>query len=87
MGANFDPHLSGRGMISSKQSGIKGAIIISMRKIQNILPQFPSKRSLDTKPYSDEPQRSWLFRTVGTVMTDRYGNDIFAELRRLNMIM
>lgn len=37
---------------------------------------------LDTKHYSDERHRSWIFRTVGYGNGERYWKDIFSELRK-----
>jgi len=36
---------------------------------------------LDTKHYSDEIHRSWIFRTVGYGNDEKYWKDIFSELR------
>ena len=37
---------------------------------------------LDTKHYSDELHRSWIFRTVGFGNDLNYWKDIFSELRK-----
>ncbi len=74
IGANFDPsHLFWQGIDPS----------CAIRKLQNFIYHFHAKDVkidklntivngvLDTKPYSDEINRSWIFRTVG------YGHDYF----------
>ncbi len=38
---------------------------------------------LDTKHYSDETHRSWIFRTVGYGNGEEYWKDIFSELRKI----
>jgi len=72
IGANFDPsHLFWQGMdpIASLRA-LKGCIWHVHAKDCRIYPANSDVNGvLDTKPYTDEIKRSWIFRTVG------YGHD------------
>lgn len=72
VGANFDPsHLFWQGIdIPAALLALKGAIYNFHAKDCYINPLNTAKTGvLDTKPYANEIDRSWLFRTLG------YGHD------------
>ncbi len=74
LGVNFDPsHLIWQGIdpvIAIKNLGKAGALFHFHAKDTKIdCANTACNGVLDTKPYSDEMNRSWIFRTVG------YGND------------
>lgn len=79
VGANFDPsHLFWQGIdIPTAILQLKGAIYNFHAKDCYINPITTAKTGvLDVKPYSDEINRSWLFRTMG------YGHDV-AEWKQI----
>lgn len=84
IGANFDPsHLIWQGMDP----------VASIRKLGDAIFHFHAKDTkidkyntavngvLDTKPYSDEIHRSWIFRTIGYGNDASYWKDIVSALR------
>ncbi len=84
IGANFDPsHLIWQGMDP----------IACIRKLGDAIFHFHAKDTkidkyntavngvLDTKPYSDEINRSWIFRSVGYGNDYSYWKDIISNLR------
>ena len=84
IGANFDPsHLIWQGMDP----------VASIRKLGDAIFHFHAKDTkidkyntmvngvLDTKPYSDEINRSWIFRSVGYGNDELYWKDIISNLR------
>jgi sugar phosphate isomerase/epimerase len=84
IGANFDPsHLIWQGMDP----------VASIRKLGPAIFHFHAKDAkidkantavngvLDTKPYTDEINRSWVFRTIGYGNDASYWKDIISNLR------
>lgn len=84
IGANFDPsHLIWQGMDP----------VACIRKLGDAIFHFHAKDTkvdpantavngvLDTKPYGDEINRSWIFRTVGYGNDAAYWKDIVSNLR------
>ncbi len=84
IGANFDPsHLIWQGIDP----------VASIRKLGDAIFHFHAKDTriddintkvngvLDTKPYADEINRSWIFRSVGYGNDYRYWKDIISALR------
>ena len=73
MGANFDPsHLFWQGIDPIKAlRALKGAVYHVHAKDTKVYEENSEINGvLDTKPYKDEYNRSWIFRTVG------YGHDL-----------
>ncbi len=84
IGANFDPsHLVWQGMdICEAIRMLKGAIFHFHAKDTRIDPANTAKIGvLDTKHYSDELNRSWVFRAVGYGHDMQYWRDIVSMLR------
>lgn len=84
IGANFDPsHLIWQGIDPVHAiRELKGAIYhfhAKDTKIDDYNTAF--KGVLDTIPYSDEANRSWIFRTVGYGHGEEFWRDIFSALR------
>lgn len=71
IGANLDPsHLIWQGIdIVEAIRSLKGALHFFHAKDTEMLSSSKVNGVLDTKPYTDEFNRSWIFRTVG------YGSD------------
>ena len=84
LGANFDPsHLYWQGMdpIASVRA-LKGCIYHVHAKDCRIYPTNCNVNGvLDTKSYSDEINRSWIFRTVGYGHGREFWNDFVSTLR------
>jgi len=84
IGANFDPsHLFWQGMdpVAAIRE-LKGAIYHFHAKDTKIDLYNTSKNGvLDTKHFTNEAQRSWLFRTVGYGHGEEVWRDICSELR------
>lgn len=84
LGANFDPsHLIWQGMdpVAAIRE-LKGAIYHFHAKDTKIDKYNTAKNGvLDTKHYSDEINRSWVFRTVGFGNDLAYWRDIASNLR------
>lgn len=84
IGANFDPsHLFWQGIDPVRAiRALSGCIYYFHAKDTKVyIPNSSVNGVLDTKPYSDEINRSWLFRAVGTGHDRQVWNDMFAELR------
>ena len=84
IGANFDPsHLIWQGMdpVAAIRE-LKGAIYHVHAKDTKI-DQYNTAANgvLDTKHYSDELNRSWIFRTVGYGNGETYWRDLVSNLR------
>lgn len=85
IGVNFDPsHLLWQGMDPvAVIRALKGMIYHVHAKDVKLDRYNISKNGvLDTKHYSDELHRSWIFRTVGFGNDLNYWKDIFSELRK-----
>ena len=84
IGANFDPsHLVWQGMdpVAAIRE-LAGAIYHVHAKDTKIDPYNTAKNGvLDTKHYSDELHRSWVFRTVGYGNGETYWRDMISNLR------
>ena len=84
IGANFDPsHLIWQGMdpVAAIRE-LKGAIYHVHAKDTKIDKYNTAKNGvLDTKHYSDELNRAWVFRTVGFGNNESYWRDLISNLR------
>ena len=84
IGANFDPsHLVWQGMdpVAAIRE-LKGAIYHVHAKDTKIDKYNTAKNGvLDTKHYSDELNRAWVFRTVGYGNPESYWRDLVSNLR------
>lgn len=84
IGANFDPsHLIWQGIdpVAAIRE-LQGAIYHFHAKDTKIDPINTSKYGvLDTKHYSDELHRSWIFRSVGYGNNQQYWRDMISALR------
>jgi sugar phosphate isomerase/epimerase len=84
IGANFDPsHLFWQGIdpILALRK-LQGAIYHVHAKDTKIDPlNSPVNGNLDTKPYTEEAKRSWLFRTVGYGHDFQFWKDFVSTLR------
>ena len=84
IGANFDPsHLIWQGMDPvAAIRALKGAIYHVHAKDTKIDRYNTAANGvLDTKHYSDELNRSWIFRTVGYGNSEAYWRDLISNLR------
>ncbi|MFC6717643.1 sugar phosphate isomerase/epimerase family protein [Natrialbaceae archaeon GCM10025810] len=86
IGANFDPsHLYWQGISVTdaiRLLGERNAIHHVHAKDTRIYePQAREKGVLDTTPYDDEPNRSWLFRSVGYGHDESHWKDVVSTLR------
>lgn len=84
IGANYDPsHLIWQGMDPAASiRALEGAIYHVHAKDTKIDPYNTAKFGvLDTKHYSDEIHRSWVFRTVGYGNGLQYWRDLISNLR------
>ena len=86
IGANFDPsHLYWQGITITdaiRYLGERGAIHHFHAKDTKIYEsQAREKGVLDTTAYDDEPNRSWLFRSVGYGHGEEHWKDIVSTLR------
>ena len=84
IGANFDPsHLFWQGIDPTKAvRELKGAIFHVHAKDTKVYAANASVNGvLDTKPYSDEINRSWIFRTVGYGHGYEFWKDFVSTLR------
>jgi sugar phosphate isomerase/epimerase len=84
IGANFDPsHLFWQGIdpcVAVRE--LKGAIFHVHAKDTALNAQNIAKNGvLDTKPYTDELNRSWIFRTVGYGHGTEFWNNFVSSLR------
>ncbi|MCD6407770.1 sugar phosphate isomerase/epimerase [bacterium] len=86
IGANFDPsHLFWQGIdpIAALWK-LKGAVYHVHAKDTKINPYTTKVNGvLDTKSYLDEPNRSWIFRTVGYGHGADFWNDFVSTLRMI----
>lgn len=86
IGANLDPsHLIWQGMdpaLCIRQLGAQGAIFHFHAK-DTAVDQYRKAENgvLDTEHYSNEGQRSWIFRTVGYGHGEEYWKNIISSLR------
>lgn len=84
LGANFDPsHLVWQGMDPAVAVRALSGIIYNVHaKDCRVDPANTSRTGvLDTKHYSDELNRSWIFRTVGYGHDTQYWKDMISALR------
>ena len=86
MGANFDPsHLIWQGMdpvAAIRALGRENAIFHFHAKDTKVDEANTARTGvLDTKPYGDEINRSWIFRTVGYGHDEFYWKEIVSNLR------
>lgn len=84
VGCNFDPsHLFWQGIDPAAAVRILGGAISHVHiKDSKVDPLNVSRTSvLDTKPYTDEINRGWIFRTVGYGHDEAVWRDIVSNLR------
>ena len=84
IGANFDPsHLIWQGIEPvAAIRALKGAIFHFHAKDTKVDKYNTAVNGvLDTKPYGDEINRSWIFRSVGYGNDETYWKDIISNLR------
>jgi len=88
IGANFDPsHLYWQGIDATeaiRHLGEHDAIHHFHAKDTRIYEHNARRKGvLDTAPYTDEPNRSWLFRSVGYGHGEEHWKDIVSTLRMI----
>jgi sugar phosphate isomerase/epimerase len=84
IGANFDPsHLFWQGIDPIKAVRALGDCIFHVHAKDTIIDPINSEVNgvLDTKPYADEINRSWIFRTVGYGHDVKFWKDLVSNLR------
>ncbi len=84
LGANFDPsHLIWQGMDPVTVIRALGDAIFHVHAKDTKLDKANIAKTgvLDTKPYGDEINRSWIFRSVGYGNDELYWKDIVSNLR------
>ena len=84
LGANFDPsHLIWQGMDPVAVIRALGDAIFHVHAKDTKIDKYNTARTgvLDTKPYGDEINRSWIFRSVGYGNDEVYWKDIVSNLR------
>lgn len=84
IGANFDPsHLIWQGMDPVASIRALGDAIFHFHAKDTKLEPYNVAVNgvLDVKPYSDEINRSWIFRTIGYGNGEAYWKDIVSNLR------
>lgn len=84
IGVTFDPsHLLWQGMDPVRVIRELGTMIYNVHAKDVGIDSYNKSINgiLDTKPYSDEANRSWIFRTVGYGNSAGYWKDIFTALR------
>ncbi len=84
LGANFDPsHLIWQGIdVCRALRALKGAVYHVHAKDTRVYEENSLTNGvLDTKPYSDELNRSWLFRSVGYGHGEEFWNHFVSTLR------
>lgn len=84
IGANFDPsHLIWQGMDPVASIRALGDAIFHFHAKDTKLDPYNVAVNgvLDVKPYSDEINRSWIFRTIGYGNGEAYWKDIVSNLR------
>ena len=83
IGANLDPsHLFWQGMDIVEVINYLGDAIYYMHAKDTILNEYSVRKNgvLDTKPYTDVKERSWVFRTMGYGHGDIEWKKIFSQL-------
>jgi len=84
IGANFDPsHLYWQGIDVTDAIRLLGGAIhhVHAKDTKVYDAQAREKGVLDTTPYTEEPNRSWLFRSVGYGHDESHWKDIVSTLR------
>ena len=84
LGANFDPsHLIWQGMEPVAVIRALGDAIFHVHAKDTKMDKYNTAKTgvLDTKPYSDEINRAWIFRSVGYGNDEVYWKDIVSNLR------
>ena len=84
IGANFDPsHLIWQGMNPPDAIRALGDAIYHVHAKDTKIDEINTRKFgvLDTKHYSDEIHRSWVFRTVGYGNGETYWRDLVSNLR------
>lgn len=84
IGANFDPsHLIWQGMDPIAVIRALGDAIFHVHAKDTKIDKYNTARTgvLDTKPYADEINRSWIFRSVGYGNDEIYWKDMVSNLR------
>ena len=84
IGANFDPsHLFWQGIDPVAAIRYLGDAIFYFHAKDTKIDEINTARNgvLDTKPYSDEINRSWIFRSVGYGHNENVWKDMFSALR------
>lgn len=86
IGANLDPsHLIWQGMNISEVISYLGDAVYYVHAKDTYLNKSNIAKNgvLDTKPYSEEVARSWIFRTVGYGLSDKEWRDVISSLRMI----
>lgn len=84
IGANFDPsHLFWQNIDPLAAIRALGQAIFHVHAKDTIIDPYntPVNGVLDTKPYADEANRSWIFRTVGYGHDVKFWKDLVSNLR------
>jgi sugar phosphate isomerase/epimerase len=84
LGCNFDPsHLFWQGIDPCEAIRALGPAVFHVHAKDTRLYDTPTKVNgiLDTKPYGDERNRSWLFRTIGYGHDRSFWTDFVSALR------
>ena len=84
LGANFDPsHLIWQGMDPVAVIRALGDAIFHVHAKDTKMDKYNTAKTgvLDTKPYGDEINRAWIFRSVGYGNDEVYWKDIVSNLR------
>ena len=84
LGANFDPsHLIWQGMDPVAVIRALGDVIFHVHAKDTKMDKYNTAKTgvLDTKPYGDEINRAWIFRSVGYGNDEVYWKDIVSNLR------
>ncbi len=84
IGANFDPsHLIWQGIEPAAAIRELGDAIYHVHAKDTRIDKYNTAKHgvLDTKHYSDEIHRSWVFRTVGYGNSEEYWRDLVSNLR------
>ena len=84
LGANFDPsHLIWQGMDPVAVIRALGDAIFHVHAKDTKVDKYNTAKTgvLDTKPYGDEINRAWIFRSVGYGNDEVYWKDIVSNLR------
>jgi len=84
IGANFDPsHLYWQGIDATDAIRVLGEAIhhVHAKDTKVYEANARTKGVLDTSPYTDEAERSWLFRSVGYGHGESHWKDVVSTLR------